>query len=112
MSASSTNQSSWADEVDQEDLLTTSTSESKTSNNDNEESKTPSSKESKTPASAPHYKVTVEADKVVVQEVPDIGEANHAPANEVDGATALPINEVEGAATAVDQLATAAKKVC
>ena len=112
MSAGSTSQSSWADEVDQDVPLPTSTSESKTSNNDNEESKTPSLGESKTPASAPHYKVTVEADKVVVQEVPDIGEANHAPANEVDGATALPINEVEGAATAVDQLATAAKKVC
>ena len=112
MSAGSTSQSSWADEVDQDVPLTTSTSESKTSNNDNEESKTPSSKESKTPASAPHYKVTVEADKVVVEEVLNIGEANPVPPNEVDGATALPINEDEGASAAVDQLATAAKKVC
>lgn len=123
MSDDSTSQSSWANEME-EMPPTTSTPESKTSNNDTEESKTPTS-ESKTPAPASHYKVTVEEDKVLVQEVPNIGEAipvlvnevdgatAAAPGNEVDGATATaPVNEVDGATAAVDQLATAANKVC
>ena len=111
MSDDSTSQSSWADEME-EMPPTTSTPESKTSNNDTEESKTPTS-ESKTPAPASHYKVTVEEDKVLVQEVPIIGEAIPVLVNEVDGATAAaPGNEVDGATAAVDQLATAANKVC
>ena len=116
MSDDSTSQSSWANEME-EMPPTTSTPESKTSNND--------TVESKTPAPASHYKVTVEEDKVLVQEVPIIGEAipvlvnevdgatAAAPGNEVDGATATaPVNEVDGATAAVDQLATAANKVC
>ena len=84
-------QRSWADEKKEEKLLAMSTTESKTPTNDNDESKAPipesktpipesktpnpESPESKTPACTPHYKVTLEADKVQVEEVTDDGEA-------------------------------------
>ena len=132
MSDKNTSESSWANEMEQEEPLSMSTTEPKSPNNDNEESKTPvlesktpvleskapvfeskapvpelktPNPESKTPASAPHYKVTLEADKVRVEEVIGDGEAILDTIDEVDGATAT-------ATATVDQLATVANKVC
>ena len=115
MTDNTMNATSWISEVELEEAAqTSSTTESKTPNNDNEESKTPnpesktSNPESKTPspvvdgacALTPRYAVTVEADKVRVEEVTDNGEAILNPGNEV------------AQVTAVDQLATALNKVC
>ena len=132
MSDKNTSESSWADEKEQEELLAMSTTEPKSPNNDNDESKTPvlesktpvlesktpvpelktpnpesktPNPESKTPASAPHYKVTLEDDKVRVEEVVGDGEATLDTIDEGDGATAT-------ATATVDQLATVANKVC
>ena len=108
MTDNTMNVTSWISEVELEETVqTSSTTESKTPNNDNEESKTPNP-ESKTPspvvdgacALTPRYAVTVEADKVRVEEVTDNGEAILNPGNEV------------AQVTAVDQLATALNKVC
>ena len=112
MSDNNMNADSWITEVELEEAAqTSSTTESKTPNN--EESKTPSL-ESKTPdpesktqnpeelgacALPTRYTVTVEADKVRVEEVTDNGEAILNPGNEV------------AEVTAVDQLATALNKV-
>ena len=109
MSDNNMNADSWITEVELEEAAqTSSTTESKTPNN--EESKTPSL-ESKTPdpesktlnpeelgacALPTRYTVTVEADKV---RVTNNGEATLNPGNEV------------AEVTAVDQLATALNKV-
>lgn len=105
------NVTSWISEVELEETVqTSSTTESKTPNNDKEESKTPNpaDPESKTLSPAvegacalpTRYAVTVEADKVRVEEVTNNGEAILSPGNEV------------AQVTAVDQLATALNKVC
>ena len=121
MSNNTNDATSWISDLELEEAAqTSSATESKTSNNNNEESKTPSLEsktpdpESKTPipedgspgvvdgagALPPRYNVTVEDDKVKVEEVTNSGEATLELGNEVA--------EVK----AVDQLAKALNKVC
>ena len=112
MTDNTMNVTSWISEVELEETVqTSSTTESKTPNPESKtpdpESKTPDP-ESKTPSPAvegacalpTRYAVTVEADKVRVEEVTNNGEAILSPGNEV------------AQVTAVDQLATALNKVC